>query len=197
MEYVYFIQQETTNYVKIGFTKEDPIKRLSTLKTSSPFDLKIIGLIETDNCVKKESDLHNIYKEKRVKGEWFLLSDEEIQFIKLKYNADCSSEFYKYCDLIENHFKNEQKAIDFIKSVYQNLEIKKENISIEEKLIKKYFISSTNNDNFYTSSEILKCLKENEKINLSLRKIGLILRKNYMRTKKNNVYGYQIALRVE
>ena len=193
MEYVYFIQQETTNFVKIGFTKEDPIRRLSALKTSSPFDLKIIGLIETDNCVKKESELHKQYADKRVKGEWFLLSNEEIEFIKLKYNNECTSEFYKYCDLIENHFKDEKKAIDFIRSIYNNLENKKiNNISKEENLIKKHFSNSLKGDAFFTTTEVLKYLNEIENTQLSLRKIGIILKKNFVRHKKNNIYGYKI-----
>ena len=54
--------------VKIGkCDKEDGImKRFSSLNTSSPIDLKIIGYLKG-----YEKDWHRYFKEHRIKGEWF------------------------------------------------------------------------------------------------------------------------------
>ena len=68
--YVYFILAKEGNLkrVKIGKCdkEEGIIKRFSSLNTSSPIDLKIIGYLKG-----YEKDWHRYFKEHRIKGEWF------------------------------------------------------------------------------------------------------------------------------
>jgi len=81
--YVYFVLAKEGNLkrVKIGrCDKEDGIiKRFSSLNTSSPIDLKIIGYLKG-----YEKDWHNYFKEHKVKGEWFDFNKIEHTLVRLQ-----------------------------------------------------------------------------------------------------------------
>jgi hypothetical protein len=69
---VYFILQEVTGLIKIGYSENpDPRSRLRSLSTSSPFNLTIIGYILTGNPLKKEKEIHQLFHEYNVNREWF------------------------------------------------------------------------------------------------------------------------------
>lgn len=70
-------------YYKIGITN-DIDKRLKTLKTGNNNELEVIFLFQSEYASKVESKIHFLYKNKRVKGEWFLFNDEEIEEVKMK-----------------------------------------------------------------------------------------------------------------
>jgi len=78
--YIYFLQGEN-GLVKIGRSK-DYKRRLENLRTMSPVNIKLLFTIKTDDMAKLEKDLHNRFQEKRVKGEWFRLSGQEIETTK-------------------------------------------------------------------------------------------------------------------
>ena len=61
---------------KIG-KSTDPIKRLNSLRTANPR----IELVCFGEGIS-ESELHNIFKEKRIKREWFNLSEKDIRHAK-------------------------------------------------------------------------------------------------------------------
>lgn len=75
--YVYFVSDGT--YVKIGFTGNIE-QRLITLQTGSPNTLTIKKIIP-NATIETEKQYHEKFKYKRVRGEWFNLSDEEIKDI--------------------------------------------------------------------------------------------------------------------
>ena len=80
----YLMLDADTGFVKIG-RSIDPKKREVTLQSKKP----TISLLKI--CDKNvESKLHNQYASKRVRGEWFKLSADEIQEIVNNYN------FYDY-----------------------------------------------------------------------------------------------------
>lgn len=64
-------------YYKIGKAKEID-RRVSQISPQLPFEVKLIGFIETDDALALESFYHEKYKDKRVNGEWFMLSDEDV-----------------------------------------------------------------------------------------------------------------------
>lgn len=64
---VYLIFDKISRLTKIGFTKNIK-KRFASLKVGNPF---IIVVWYSFNNTEK--NLHNIYKNKRIKGEWFAL----------------------------------------------------------------------------------------------------------------------------
>lgn len=67
---VYFVTAEGLDLVKIGFTENDPLKRLSALQTGSPLKLRILGLIEGVS-LQIEKSIHQILADHRIIGEWF------------------------------------------------------------------------------------------------------------------------------
>ena len=76
---VYFISDG--EYIKIGYTKRKPDNRLKQLNTGNNKKLYLLGYIQGDK--KKEKELHLKFNKYRIRqnGEWFLPSDELIEYI--------------------------------------------------------------------------------------------------------------------
>jgi len=79
---VYFIaENENDDYeslrVKIGYSGDIHV-RLCTLRTGSPYDLKLMGWIESDNDKQLETALHDRYADQRIHLEWFYLEPEHV-----------------------------------------------------------------------------------------------------------------------
>lgn len=71
---VYVIQDmDVTGYCKIGRTT-DLSSRLKTFAVKMPFRIGLLVVIPCRDAVAMESKLHQQYKAKRVRGEWFNLS---------------------------------------------------------------------------------------------------------------------------
>lgn len=66
---------------KIGRTI-DPNNRLRTFSVKLPFDVKYDHLIKCNDMYALETRLHHKYADKRIKGEWFNLSPEDVEYIK-------------------------------------------------------------------------------------------------------------------
>lgn len=67
---VYFIRVGEKGPVKIGSTAGSVERRMAALQTAHHQKLTIIRVLE--NCTSDhESRLHNLYKYRRIKGEWF------------------------------------------------------------------------------------------------------------------------------
>ena len=78
--YVYLLRSNT-GYYKIGRTK-DPDNRLKVFGVKLPFEVGFAALIQSSDMVQMEKDLHELYEAKRVNGEWFDLSPEDVEYIK-------------------------------------------------------------------------------------------------------------------
>ena len=72
---------ECAGRYKIGKT-QDLTFRLAHFTIILPFEPILIHQISSGNISQTERDLHIKYKEKRVRGEWFDLSQEDIEAIK-------------------------------------------------------------------------------------------------------------------
>lgn len=77
---VYFLKSDA-NLTKIGWTtnlkqRKEALERTEKTKT------ELVHFISTFDCITLEKTLHILFSHKRVKGEWFDLSDEDIQMIK-------------------------------------------------------------------------------------------------------------------
>jgi len=77
---VYLVRAESGQH-KIGWSI-DPAARLLTLQTSSPCRLRLVLEIETDYGPKLEGRLHQRFASKRLWGEWFSLSAEDVQWLE-------------------------------------------------------------------------------------------------------------------
>ena len=70
--FIYFIQETPDGPIKIGKT-ENVNKRLTSLQTSCSRELKVLHSFHVDDCDVDavEGYLHNCFRNKRLKGEWF------------------------------------------------------------------------------------------------------------------------------
>jgi len=83
--YVYFLQADN-GLVKIGQTKILD-KRIEQLAVSLPYKLQLILTIKSEQYTRLESHLHELYAEHRANGEWFALTDEDLNYIKDIYGT--------------------------------------------------------------------------------------------------------------
>jgi hypothetical protein len=74
---IYTIRAGDTDVVKIGFTEGDIEARVQGLQTGSAFRLRVEALLSGDR--KMEKCLHEHFAEKRMCGEWFSLSKDDVQ----------------------------------------------------------------------------------------------------------------------
>lgn len=78
--YVYLIKS-STGYWKIGHSKT-PENRMKTFGVMLPFEVEYEHLIPTTNMFMAETILHTKFSDKRVRGEWFSLTDDDVIAIK-------------------------------------------------------------------------------------------------------------------
>lgn len=71
----YLVYDELSKFTKIG-RSNDPYQRFNILKCSNP-RIKLLAIADTDI----ELNLHTMFKDKLVKGEWYNLSNEDINKI--------------------------------------------------------------------------------------------------------------------
>jgi hypothetical protein len=77
--FVYFIK--VGEYYKIGRAANIK-KRIKQLQTGSPHEIILVDYYDTGDAVAEEKRWHEKYKDKRMKGEFFNLSDRDIRDIK-------------------------------------------------------------------------------------------------------------------
>ena len=78
--FVYFIKAEN-GLIKIGQTK-DLSNRYKQIQHSALLKTELLFAIESDDVIKLEEKLHRFFENKIKKGEWFALSDGDIEIIK-------------------------------------------------------------------------------------------------------------------
>lgn len=78
--FVYLVKSPNGAY-KIGRTK-NPQSRAKTFGVLLPFEIEFLCLIKTKDMRQLEKELHERFATKRLNGEWFELSDEDVEYIK-------------------------------------------------------------------------------------------------------------------
>lgn len=78
--HVYLIKS-SEGYYKIGRSKNVQ-QRISTLGVQLPFDIEVLHTIKSDDYRLLETELHELFAPKWVRGEWFALSPDDIEYIK-------------------------------------------------------------------------------------------------------------------
>jgi len=63
---------------KIGYSKE-PVKRIAGLQTGNPELVKLVGTIP--GTPAREDELHRAFRAKHIRGEWFSLTESDVQAI--------------------------------------------------------------------------------------------------------------------
>lgn len=74
--YVYVLKSDSGHY-KIGKTT-DPKNRRETFGIKLPMEVEYIVLIQSSNHHRLEATLHEQFKHKRINGEWFNLSHNDL-----------------------------------------------------------------------------------------------------------------------
>ena len=72
---------------KIGYTRKTIDERIKQMKTGNSEEFKILGTYESKWATKIESHLHRKYKNKRISGEWFQLTDEDV----MTFEQECQN----------------------------------------------------------------------------------------------------------
>ena len=69
--FVYFIQEEESGNIKIGFSEKHPKGRLKDFQTGNSNKLNLLGYIE--GTYQDESNLHHEFSKERIRNdnEWF------------------------------------------------------------------------------------------------------------------------------
>jgi hypothetical protein len=91
-------------YYKIGKAK-NPTIREKTLLHDSP-TISLFKAVKTESMSKLESELHNIFEDKRYRGEWFKLTEKDINWL---------IETYGFCDYTE---KINKKSVNYDEMEY-------------------------------------------------------------------------------
>lgn len=76
--YTYIINRRHTNEYKIGKSKT-PLKRIKPLQTGNAGKLDIVDCFHSDE--KLEARLHRMFALDRTKGEWFIFSEQKLEFL--------------------------------------------------------------------------------------------------------------------
>lgn len=79
MPFVYFALSEKSGLVKIGWSG-DPVSRMRSLSAVEKAPVRAVATVECGNLAgRMERAAHRFHAEKRVTGEWFRISPEEIE----------------------------------------------------------------------------------------------------------------------
>jgi hypothetical protein len=76
--YVYLFRHGTRREFKIGKTR-NPLRREGEVRIELPHEIEPIHRIETDDPDGVESYWHRRFEAKRLRGEWFALSQEDVR----------------------------------------------------------------------------------------------------------------------
>ena len=93
--YVYFMKAKDDNLVKIGASK-NPSKRKEQIERDLVFEIELINKIHSYNSYLLEKKLHQIHKPQRINGEWFALTDKQIEDIRNYKDKDIINLIYKF-----------------------------------------------------------------------------------------------------
>ena len=99
MKKVYLISTiEDKRRYKIGYTRRDVNQRLREFKTGNSIELEILNVFNSKWGSKIEANLKRKYESKRIDGEWFFLTQEEVD----SFNNQCQ-DIHNIFELLNNN----------------------------------------------------------------------------------------------
>ena len=87
----------STPVFKIGKTN-NLLKRTKLLGIQMPFETAVACVIYSNKVYETEASLHRRFHGQRMNGEWFLLSNDDLQELKslsIASSVNCPEEFFK------------------------------------------------------------------------------------------------------
>ena len=85
---IYFLK--ANDRIKIGYS-HDPSDRIPSIQTSSPYELEVLLIIETNQ--DEERELHARFRDLRRSGEWFQFDEPIRNYIESNIHRDRKYEF--------------------------------------------------------------------------------------------------------
>lgn len=79
--FIYVIKCSGSHYYKIGKSRNGGKQRMRSMQTGIPYDLELIKEVKIEFIDKAEKELHSIFKDNRVRGEWFLFTDTQLNVL--------------------------------------------------------------------------------------------------------------------
>ena len=81
--YIYILQSEDGKYTKIGLSRKDPEYRIRQIGLKLPFKVCLLYVLWSTTVGSDEKIYHTYFtlKNKHLNGEWFNLTDEDIDNI--------------------------------------------------------------------------------------------------------------------
>ena len=76
--WIYVIKDNQTKLTKIGITQKDNAKQRLSTYSSHNMDIKLLFIDKVQDCFSLENNIHERISDKRIKGDWFKLSSDEI-----------------------------------------------------------------------------------------------------------------------
>ncbi len=104
--YIYFIQADNVNLIKIGYA-ENVTARLRCIRTISPVHLRLLLVLNGDTSTERH--LHRHFGKYRVHGEWFSPSGELTDFIKKPFQIECYNDTGAICNGVCRNGKSCQR----------------------------------------------------------------------------------------
>ena len=192
MEIVYFFRETGRPYVKIGMSKNDIQERFKSFKTYAPLGAYIVGYIKTNDSLSLEKKIHEKYKEKRLQGEFFNLTDDEIyneinlHDFKFGQILSLTNELIDIYNFDQNKLKKDlSKILNKNKEKYEKYEI--------DDFLRNYL--EKQKGKLMSNNMILKDLNDLG-FSITQNKLGLILKKNgyKQKIKKINNIVYRMYI---
>jgi hypothetical protein len=78
ISYTYLMRNNRNGYIKIGYSG-NPTFREATLQSEEP---KIDLIFKVKTVIEEELFLHEKFSQKRIRGEWFNLNDQDLEEAK-------------------------------------------------------------------------------------------------------------------
>ena len=104
-QFVYFIQADENGPIKIGFTTDEPRKRLAQLQIGNPHELKLLGAIKGSTAIERQ--FHADLAEWRLQGEWFSPHETVLAAVKGALEAPaehivCGGPYCSFCGVCKH-----------------------------------------------------------------------------------------------
>ncbi len=131
-----YIISDGTGFYKIGVSK-DVTARIKNLQTANATKFKLVLTIESVGAANLEKFFHCFFNDKRVEGEWFKLTEEDLlkvgkvlpSYEKSNYFAEMLRCYVEESDKQKNELICE---LDNVVTLYDDLDSKLDNLIIEE-----------------------------------------------------------------
>jgi len=69
--FLYFVEAKENSLFKIGMTRGSPLRRLPTIQTGCPYEIRLHSALYYDDCHEKEREFHRLLAGYRTRGEWY------------------------------------------------------------------------------------------------------------------------------